>query len=115
VRRGAYVTEMSRDDVAQVYHVRRCWRRRRRDAAERASDAELAQLQALHDGWRRAGAPSHDAFFAANEAFHLACADRRQPLAPPIVADLRKVMKLNRHHSAAAPGRLAESLANTAR
>ena len=52
-----------------------------------------------------------DAFFAANEAFHLALlqmAGNRWAL--QTVQDLRKVMKLNRHHSLFKHGRLAESL-----
>jgi DNA-binding GntR family transcriptional regulator len=53
-----------------------------------------------------------DAFFAANERFHLALlrlAGNRW--AEQTVLDLRKVMKLNRHHSLFKRGRLAESLA----
>ena len=53
-----------------------------------------------------------DRFFAANEAFHmhlLALADNRWRV--QMVADLRKVMKLNRHHSLFKQGRLEASLA----
>ena len=53
-----------------------------------------------------------DAFFATNEQFHmtlLATAGNRW--CEQIVADLRKVMKLNRHHSLFKQGRLADSLA----
>ena len=50
VRRGAYVTEMSADDVAQVYHVMALLES---DAAGivamQASDAERAELKALHE------------------------------------------------------------------
>ena len=53
-----------------------------------------------------------DAFFATNERFHMACS--RSPAtagARRSSTDLRKVMKLNRHHSLFKQGRLAESLA----
>jgi DNA-binding GntR family transcriptional regulator len=53
-----------------------------------------------------------DAFFATNEQFHmavLAIAGNRWAL--QMVADLRKVMKLNRHLSLFKQGRLADSLA----
>ncbi len=112
VRRGAYVTEMSRDDVAQVYHLLALLESDAAgDVAERASGAELAQLQALHDRLEKL-VRRRDAFFAANEAFHLALlhvAGNRWR--SQVVADLRKVMKLNRHHSLLRRGRLAESLA----
>ena len=53
-----------------------------------------------------------DAFFAANEQFHMALLEiAGNRWRSQIVADLRKVMKLNRHHSLFKQGRLAESLA----
>jgi DNA-binding GntR family transcriptional regulator len=112
VRRGAYVTEMSRDDVAQVYHLLALLESDAAgDAAEHASGAELAELQALHDRLEKL-ARQRDAFFAANEAFHLALMQiAGNRWRSQIVADLRKVMKLNRHHSLLRRGRLAESLA----
>ena len=112
VRRGAYVTEMSRDDVTQVYRLLALLESDAAgEAAEHASDAQLGALQALHDRLEKQ-ARQRDAFFATNEAFHFKLLDvagnrwRRQ-----IVADLRKVMKLNRHHSLFKQGRIAESLA----
>ena len=112
VRRGAYVTEMSATDVAQVYHLMGLLES---DAAGRvaaqASDAQLAQLQSLHDQLE-AEVASRDAFFATNEAFHLALlAIAGNRWAAQMVQDLRKVMKLNRHLSLFRQGRLAESLA----
>jgi DNA-binding GntR family transcriptional regulator len=111
-RRGAYVTEMSRDDVAQVYHLLALLES---DAA--ASVAELAEapqrerLRQLHARLERQ-VRQRDAFFAANEQFHIAlleAAGNRWAL--QIVTDLRKVMKLNRHHSLFKQGRLSDSLA----
>ena len=112
VRRGAYVTEMSREDVQQVYHVMGLLES---DAAGRvaahASDEERAELAALHERLEK-HVRQRDAFFATNEQFHMALlrmAGNRWAM--QVVTDLRKVMKLNRHHSLFKQGRLEESLA----
>ena len=112
VRRGAYVTEMSHTDVAQVYHLMGLLEA---DAAGQvaatAGDAQIAELQGLHDRLE-AETGQRDAFFATNEEFHLrllAVAGNRWRA--QIVQDLRKVMKLNRHLSLFRQGRMAESLA----
>ena len=112
VRRGAYVTEMSRDDVAQVYHLLALLES---DAAGRvashASDAQRAELAALHERLEKQ-VRQRDAFFAANEAFHMALLQiAGNRWATQTVTDLRKVMKLNRHHSLFKQGRLTDSLA----
>jgi DNA-binding GntR family transcriptional regulator len=111
-RRGAYVAEMSRDDVTQIYHLLSLLESdAASDVARGASDAQIAQLQQLHERLEKQ-VRQRDAFFRTNEAFHLALLDiagnrwRKQ-----IVADLRKVMKLNRHHSLFKQGRLSDSLA----
>ena len=112
VRRGAYVTEMSRDDVAQIYHLLALLESDAAgDVAEQASEAELAKLQQLHDRLQKL-VRQRDAFFAANEAFHMALLQiAGNRWRSQIVADLRKMMKLNRHHSLLKQGRLADSLA----
>jgi len=111
VRRGAYVTEMSRDDVAQVYHLLALLES---DAAATvaatATDTQRTELAQLH-ARLEAQLSRHDAFFATNEQFHVALlqmAGNRWALQTAL--DLRKVMKLNRHHSLFRQGRLAESL-----
>jgi DNA-binding GntR family transcriptional regulator len=111
VRRGAYVTEMSRDDVAQVYRLLALLESDAAgEVAERASDADLQSLQALHDRLERQ-VRQRDAFFATNEAFHLKLLEvAGNRWRTQIVADLRKVMKLNRHHSLLKQGRVADSL-----
>ena len=111
VRRGAYVTEVSEQDLAEVYHLLSLLES---DAAavvaERASDAELQELQALHRELEGATA-DRDRFFAINERFHMRVLEiagnrwRNQ-----MVADLRKVMKLHRHNSLLKSGRIGESL-----
>jgi DNA-binding GntR family transcriptional regulator len=112
VRRGAYVTEMSRDDVVQVYHLLALLESDAAGAvARRASDAQIAQLRQLHDRLERQ-VRQRDVFFATNEQFHMALlAIAGNRWCQQIVADLRKVMKLNRHHSLFKQGRLADSLA----
>jgi DNA-binding GntR family transcriptional regulator len=110
-RRGAYVAEMSRDDVAQIYHLLALLESDAAGAvASHASDAQLKRLAQLHERLEKQ-VRQRDAFFATNEAFHmrlLAVAGNRWRT--QIVADLRKVMKLNRHHSLFKQGRIAESL-----
>ncbi len=112
VRRGAYVTEVSEKDLADVYHLLSLLES---DAAgvvaERASDAQRTELQALHADLE-AAIGDRERFFAINERFHLRLlemADNRWRL--QMVADLRKVMKLNRHSSLFKTGRIDESLA----
>jgi DNA-binding GntR family transcriptional regulator len=112
VRRGAYVTEVSERDLAEVYHLLALLES---DAAAvvatQASAAELAELQSLQAELEGAVA-DRERFFAINERFHMRLLElagnrwRNQ-----MVADLRKVMKLNRHHSLFKQGRIAESLA----
>lgn len=111
VRRGAYVTEPSSDDVGQVYHLLALLESDAAGEVARKHDAlAIAELQALHEQLERQ-ARQREAFFATNEAFHfklLELAGNRWRT--QIVGDLRKVMKLNRHHSLFRKGRLSESL-----
>jgi len=111
-RRGAYVAEMSRDDVTQIYHLLALLESdAASDVARRASDAQLIHLQQLHERLEKQ-VRQRDAFFRTNEAFHLALLDiAGNRWRTQIVTDLRKVMKLNRHHSLFKQGRLSDSLA----
>jgi len=112
LRRGAYVTEVSERDLAEVFHLLALLES---DAAAMvatgATDTELAELQTLHEHLEST-VDDRDAFFRANEQFHirlLQIAGNRWRL--QLVNDLRKVMKLNRHHSLFKQGRLEASLA----
>jgi DNA-binding GntR family transcriptional regulator len=111
-RRGAYVAEMSRDDVAQVYHLLALLESDAAgEVARHASDAQLAHLRQLHERLEKQ-VRQRDAFFATNEAFHMALLDiAGNRWRTQIVTDLRTVMKLNRHHSLFKQGRIADSLA----
>ena len=112
VRRGAYVTEMSQDDVAQVYHLLALLESdAAAQVAAQASTEQRAQLQQLH-ALLETQVGQRDAFFATNERFHMALLDiAGNRWAVQVVQDLRKMMKLNRHHSLFKQGRLEDSLA----
>jgi len=112
LRRGAYVTEVSTTDVQQVYHLLALLESdAAAQAALHASAPQRERLAALH-AQLEAQIDERDAFFATNEAFHLALLEvAGNRWAVQIATDLRKVMKLNRHHSLFKQGRLADSLA----
>lgn len=112
VRRGAYVTEVSDKDLADVYHLLALLES---DAAgvvaERANDAQRDELQTLHADLE-AAADDRDRFFALNERFHMRVLEMaNNRWREQMVTDLRKVMKLNRHNSLFKTGRIGESLA----
>lgn len=111
VRRGAYVTEVSDKDLTDVYHLLSLLES---DAAgvvaRHATPAQLRELEAIHKELEGA-VKNRDRFFAINERFHmhvLEIAGNRWR--DQMVADLRKVMKLNRHNSLLKAGRIQESL-----
>jgi len=112
VRRGAYVTEVSEKDLRDVYHLLSLLESdAARVVASSASKAQLTQIEALQTELEGA-VNDRDRFFSVNENFHmllLSIADNRWR--DQMVADLRKVMKLNRHHSLFKEGRIAQSLA----
>ena len=91
------------------------WQEVDRAAFTVAWNAELAELQALHKDLEKAAQPGKantDEFFAINEQFHMRLLEiANNRWRDQMVADLRKVMKLNRHNSLLKTGRIAESLA----
>ena len=111
VRRGAYVTEMSEKDLRDVYHLLSLLES---DAAgvvaERATPEQQQTLRDLHAELESA-AGNREAFFSVNERFHMALLDMADNRwRSQMVADLRKVMKLNRHNSLVKQGRIEDSL-----
>ena len=111
VRRGAYVTEINAKDQRDVYHLLSLLEA---DAASvvaaSASAEQLQDLQSLHQALVAAVADT-DEFFEINERFHMRLLDiANNRWRDQLVADLRKVMKLNRHHSLLKSGRVAESM-----
>ena len=112
VRRGAYVTEVSERDLTDVYHLLALLES---DAAgvvaAQATDEQLRELQALH-GKLEVATGNREQFFALNETFHMRLLEiANNRWRDQMVADLRKVMKLNRHNSLLKNGRIDESLA----
>ena len=115
VRRGAYVTEVSLQDLSDVYHLLSLLES---DAAGvvavKGTDTELTELMNLHAELEKAAKPGKanaDAFFAVNERFHMRLLEiANNRWRDQMVADLRKVMKLNRHNSLLKTGRIEESL-----
>ena len=112
VRRGAYVTEVSDKDLTDVYHLLSLLESDAAGtAATCATEAQIKELQVLHKSLE-AAVGDREKFFAINERFHvrlLEIAGNRWQ--QQMVADLRKVMKLNRHNSLLKSGRIRESLA----
>ncbi len=110
VRRGAYVTEVNDKDQQDVYHLLALLES---DAAgvvaEVATEAQMAELQSLHQQLK-AAQHNTDQFFEINEQFHMRLLEiANNRWRDQMVADLRKVMKLNRHHSLFKTGRIEES------
>lgn len=112
-RRGCYVTEISRQDLDDIFPLMallegRCIV----DAIGRAKAADIRQLKAIHEKLEAAARDGRiDAFFEANQEFHR----RIQELANnrwllSVIQDLRKVLKLSRLHSLSLEGRLQQSL-----
>jgi len=111
MRRGAYVTEVNDKDQRDVYHLLSLLES---DAAgvvaTQASDAELAELERIHQELV-AAVGNTDKFFEINERFHMRLLEiANNRWRDQMVADLRKVMKLNRHNSLLKSGRIEESL-----
>ncbi len=110
-RRGAYVTEVSEQDLREVFELLALLESDAAGVVAAQKNAfVLTQLDSLH-AQLVAAKKDREAFFAINEQFHTALLEaagnrwRQQT-----VADLRKVMKLNRHHSLFKTGRVEESL-----
>ena len=113
-RRGCYVTEISERDLDEIFTVMALLEGQcAADTARKASETDLIHLRSVHDELERAaGANDIDGFFEANQAFHQEVqqiADNRW--LTQAITDLRKVIKLSRHHSLFSEGRLAQSLA----
>ena len=115
VRRGAYVTEVSERDLADVYHLLGLLEA---DAAGivagAATEAQIEALRQVHQELETAakpGAQDRERFFEVNERFHMLLLEiANNRWRDQMVADLRKVMKLNRHNSLLKSGRIEESL-----
>jgi DNA-binding GntR family transcriptional regulator len=112
MRRGAYVTEVNDKDLRDVFHLMAVLEADAAGtAALAATNEQLDELNALHQQLEKS-TKDRVQFFKVNEAFHvklLEVANNRWR--DQMVADLRKVMKLNRAQSLLKVGRIEESLA----
>jgi DNA-binding GntR family transcriptional regulator len=112
-RRGCYVTEISRQDMDDIFPLMAMLEGRcALDAVRRAKPADLRRLKAIHERLEVAAKGGQiDAFFEANQEFHRMIqelANNRWLLS--VIQDLRKVLKLSRLHSLSLEGRLQQSL-----
>jgi len=113
MRRGAYITEVSKSDLSQIFTVlallegQAC-----REVTKIATEKDLEDLDTLHLKLERSAADRDlDLFFAINQQFHdkiqEICAN---PWMQRVIHDLRKVLKLQRRDSLSKRGRLESSL-----
>lgn len=111
-RRGCYVTEISEQDLDDIFPLLAILEGRcAYEATQKASALDLKRLEAIHHGLEvHAAAGRIKEFFETNQEFHAAI----QELAAnrwltQMILDLRKVLKLTRLHSLTAEGRLQQS------
>lgn len=112
-RRGCFVNEVTERDLDEIFPVIALLEGRCAfEAARNASDAELREMEALHDKLvRHAKARRINDYYATNFLIHEAIirlADNRW--LAQVIGDLRKILKLARLQQLHAPGRLAQSL-----
>lgn len=112
-RRGCFVNEVTERDLDEIFPVialleGRC----AYEAARNASDAELRELDVLHDKLaRHAKARRINDYYATNHVIHeaiITLANNRW--LAQVIGDLRKILKLARLQQLHAPGRLEQSL-----
>jgi DNA-binding GntR family transcriptional regulator len=112
-RRGCFVAEVTEKDLDEIFPVIALLEGRCAfEAAQNASDADLATLEALHDKLsRHARTKRINEYYATNFAIHEAIirlANNRW--LEQVITDLRKIVKLARLQQLHAPGRLEQSL-----
>jgi len=112
-QRGCRVVELSDDDAQGLFPVMALLEGRcAHEAALKASDADLAELQRLHEVLERhAAAGDTDGYYRANHGFH----SRVQQLADNrwldrVTGDLRKFVRLLRGRQLGLAGRMARSI-----
>ena len=113
-RRGCFVNQVTEQDLDEIFPVLALLEGRcAREAVMNASDADLRELEALHDKLNRhAKARRINEYYAANFAIHeaiITLANNRWLAL--VISDLRKIVKLARLQQLHAPGRLDQSLA----
>ena len=113
MNRGAYVTEVDRQDLEQIFTVLSLLEgQAAKETATKASEDQLTLLDHLHHRLETAAANRDlEQFFEFNVKFH----DLIQEIAGNtwmngVIADLRKVLKLQRRDSLSRSGRMQSSL-----
>lgn len=112
-RRGCFVNEVTEQDLDEIFPVialleGRC----AYEAARHASDADLADLETLHERLQKAARGKrivdyYDTNYTIHEAI-ITLANNRW--LAQVISDLRKILKLARLQQLHAPGRLEQSL-----
>jgi DNA-binding GntR family transcriptional regulator len=112
-RRGCFVNEVTEKDLDEIFPVLALLEGRcAHEAAQHATDADLATLEDLHQKLvKYAKAKRINEYYETNFAIHeaiIALADNRW--LAMVIGDLRKIVKLARLQQLHAPGRLDQSL-----
>jgi DNA-binding GntR family transcriptional regulator len=112
-RRGCYVTELSPQDLDDIFPLMALLEgRATHEAVLKAKAKDLTELVEIHARLESCASESRITdFFEANQAFHkrlLELANNRW--LSSVIHDLRKVLKLSRLHSLSLHGRLSQSL-----
>jgi DNA-binding GntR family transcriptional regulator len=112
-RRGCFVNEVTEQDLDEIFPVIALLEGRCAfEAAQNASDADVAALEELHQKLaRHAKAKRINEYYQANFAIHeaiITLAGNRWLAS--VIHDLRKILKLSRLQQLHAPGRLEQSL-----
>ncbi len=113
MRRGAYVTEIARKDLEQIFAILSLLEgEAAREAAAKASEEELNQLDYWHHRLEKAAADRDiEQFFEINGKFHELIREiAGNRWMNGVIEDLRKVLKLHRRDSLTSTGRLQNSL-----
>ncbi len=113
-RRGCYVTQLSEQDIDEVFPVMAVLEGKvAEEAARRITSADFSRLAAIHEELeQQAAANNADRFFEANQRFHKALQEiAGNSYLAQLIDDARKVIKLTRRDSLRLDGRLIQSLA----
>ena len=113
-RRGCFVAEITERDLQEIFPVIALLEGRAAyEATEHAGPADIDALQVLHQRLQdHAEAGRITEYYEANYAIHeafITLADNRW--LAQVIGDLRKILRLARHKSLHAPGRMQQSLA----
>jgi len=112
--KGCFVSELTLRDLEEIFPIMATLEGRvAHEVAAKRTPAQLKALDALHEKLERhAAADDVDRYYETNYVFHdqlQECAGNRW--LQIVIGDLRKLLKLSRHHSLRLEGRLGASLA----